>query len=1183
MAVFPKRPSDTGNQPNSRLHLVSGRTLVILTLTSLWALWLLAPDQSMLIRLITQSTSPQVSLAFLQEIQAREPDNRAVSKLIIENYYQMGELDKAISVSESMIDQDNLSLDWPSLATYVNLLQDKYYQAKATAGAAPDVEARLRQVIHGIDYIPDAKLARDLADTAISLSMTQKGYDFLVPHLQSGRTNRQELVSLAIQNSDYDNSLKLQKEAFNQSESLESATALLNLYLTTGRAAQSREFIGNYQGQLSETPDFLRLTIAHSTQIGNLETALKQSGKLLALIPSTELRVATAELAIATGQLALATTLLTEVTRVDDNPAYVVRLHDLHRWQGNIEQAAQLSQRLLAMGPTEDQIRDGIAEARALGDIYQEGIYFDKLASNNQLSVVEYADWLNAVEKSQGTDVALQSVQNLAARRPKDPELIVHQARLYEYRSDHSKVIEQWEKLQSLRRPSQAEAMRFANAYIMNRQPEQALAVLTAPKNWLQADDDYLESVSTLAWETSNRLISRQVQEQLIARTSGNIDVYRYLRTRDPVKTKEDIDNLVKLYQHSGNAQPLLAAMQASRANQDQPTFAHLVDLATRDSALTDHIGVLLYRAQLAKDNQAQEQAADFYRQVLQQAPYHDGGINGLLWLAIEANDQDAMASLYDRYKRSLQDNAALWLSFATAAQQMGQLEEADLWYQQLLLHNETSGDIDAAVLLNYAALQERQGEYAKARRLHRYLASQLSDELLSLEEGDIAYHSLVALFVGEQAAQQLAEQALIEQPDQGHAEDLFRYYLAAGQPDSLIAWHRHTALSRYTLPDWQQLAIAIQEKDRPTMERLLEQSSNLPEADKNTALQLTGQYAKAWLHGEQQLGQLNDPEAERQLRRVHVAQHPDQTHSVRAQATHHAEWDISRYSLDYYAPHQQGNWRLGTDFQRADTPDQLKGIKMQDETRLRGTYQSRLPDARWSLGFDLADGLGEQRLGFSTSYLRSLNDYWDMSLQLGIQMPIEASQLLFLTGEDNTAGFSVSYQPTPRESLSAQLNWHDISTRYGDDIGQGWDLSLRAAEQLFFNDPAWQIYASYSLQDVSLSNNPLNGINSQHQRPAPLVSGDFIDEEYQRIAIGQHLWHGTPGQPGPTLPSPRYWLDTSVGYNVTTSQPDITVTAALGWQLLGNDELYFSADWQSQDRNGDESLKLSLGYFYSF
>ncbi|WP_420892231.1 hypothetical protein [Photobacterium sanguinicancri] len=67
------------------------------------------------------------------------------------------------------------------------------------------------------------------------------------------------------------------------------------------------------------------------------------------------------------------------------------------------------------------------------------------------------------------------------------------------------------------------------------------------------------------------------------------------------------------------------------------------------------------------------------------------------------------------------------------------------------------------------------------------------------------------------------------------------------------------------------------------------------------------------------------------------------------------------------------------------------------------------------------------------------------------------------------------------------------------------------------------------------------------------------------------------------TVPSPRYWLDNSVGYNVEAQQMDMMISAGLGWRIIGNDELYMGVDWQSQDRNGDESLKVAFGYYYSF
>ena len=1187
MALFPKCVSEH-DQVDSRLHLLSRRTLIMLALIIIWVLWLLVPSQSALLQLLNQTTSPQVSLILLQQMHARDLKNNEVSKLLMNNYAQIGEQDKAIELAESVIDEDSASPDWPLLVTYTRLLQDKYHQTvvaqnQAQQGATPEVESKLRHFLERIESPPGATEARTLADIAISMSMTQKAVELLLPHQESGQTSYQELVALLLQSSDYEQALRLQQEAFQRQPTLETAGHSLELYQITGQTEQSRAFIASYQGELNQNPDYLRLTIDHSMRVGNTDTALLQSKKLLAITPDKALKVSTAELAIASGELELATALLTEVTEIDSEPKHLAQLHALHRWQGNVDAASLISRRLLEQGATLPQLREGIIEARALGDIYLESLYYQQLVERNQLDELEYNAGVDAIEKAQGSIAALHSVRELAALRPDDPALIVHQSRLHGYLGDYSSVMKQWNKLLALRQPTPDEARRFADAYIITRQPERALQVLTSASNWFEADDDYLNIVSFLAWKTSERGIAQHANEQLIARASSELDIYRYIRTSDPIMSREQIARLISLYQDNGNTDALLAAIQASLDNKDQETFARLVGLASQDPILAEGAATLRYRAQLAINNRHTDEAATLYRQLLTLAPHDEAAINGLLWLAIDSNDQGDIASIYEQYRHDQQDNSALWLVFATAAQQLGRLEEADLWYQRVLLQSDTFEEQQVAVLLSYATLLDRRGEAEKAYRLRRYLASQLAEQLLLLDEGDISYRSLVAMLVGEEAALQLTEQALIRQPDQTHAQELFGYYLAIGQHDSLQAWHQHAAFSSYVLPDWQQLALAIMAKNRPAMEALLEQSMNLPAADTNTALQLTGQHDKAWQKGEELLGKLNDPEAERQLRQVHVGQHPDQVHGISARASHNIGWDISRYSLDYHASHQLGNWHLGTDLQTADTPALLSGIEMQDEARLRGDVLYRSHDSRWLFGVDLADGLGDQRLGLSVDYQRILNDYLDMSLQVALDAPVESSQLLTLAGKKHTAGFGFNYRPTRRESVSFQFDWHDITTRYGDDIGQGWDLNLRASEQLFFNDPAWQIYGSLAMQHIDLSDAPLDGINKQHQGAVPLTSGDFIAEEYQRIAIGQRVWHGAPGQPGPTVPAPRYWLDTSLGYNVSAAQPDVAVSAGLGWDVLGNDEVSLSVDWQSQDRNGDDAFKLSLGYTYRF
>ncbi|MBU3823507.1 MAG: tetratricopeptide repeat protein [Candidatus Oceanisphaera merdipullorum] len=1206
MELFSKRVLE--HEPsNGRLHLLNRRTLTVLAIIIIWLLWLLAPSQSRLVQLLHHTSSPQVSQIFLQQLHARDPENGELSKLLIDNYAQLGELDEAIALAGSILDKDSSAPDRSLITTYAKLLQNKYHQAKSTPATeqqavALETEHKLQQFLAGIASPTEVMDARTLADIAISVSMTAKGLELLLPHLESGHTSHQELVTLSLQSANYEQAVYLQQAAFQQAPTLETATRLLDVYLSTGQTQLSQEFIANYQGELSQNLDYLRLTINHSRAIGNTDTALLQSKKLLPLTPSNALKVSTAELAIASGDFKLATALLMEVSEAEDSATHLAQLHALYRWQGDIAGASAISRRLLAHGAKPAQLREGIADAKYLGDVPLESLYYQKLAQKNQLNVAEYDEGLNAIVQAQGVLAALHSAQELATLRPHDTGLIMHQARLYRSLGDDRNVIKQWHKLAALREPTPTEAFLFAHAYIKSGQAKPALQVLTSPSHWLQGEDDYLSTVAALAWETQQPEFAQEANEQLVARVSDKLDMYRYLRRSEPLKSDADLQQLLGLYQAKGNSGPLVAAIQASLDNEDSKIFAQLVEFASADSTLTNNTAVLLYRAKLAQDTQQNHAAMALYRQILVLAPDNEWAINGLLWLAIDTQDHAVMAEIYEQFRHTEQDKSAFWLTFATAAQQLGRLEEANLWYQRVLLNNDHHSEPQAAVLLNYATLLDKQGEQEKAQRIRQYLASQLSEQLLLLPEGDISYRSLVALFVGEGKALQLSEQALIHQPsqtpNQARVQELFGYYLAQGKPDSVQAWHQDAAFSDYALPDWQKLALAIRGKDQAVMQALLEESLSLSVADRNTAWQLTGQQAAAWQQGEALLGKLIDPKAERQLRQTYVGLHPDQVTGISTRAAHNTEWDITRYSLNYFAPYQpdswlQGHWRLGTDLQTSTMPAQLLGLERKDETRLRAGTLYLNPfaqaaffnhqDSRWSFGIDVADGLGEQRLGLATEYLQRLNEDWAVSLRLALNAPVETSQLLTLTGKDNTAGLGFSYQPTPREALSAQFDWHDISNRFGDDIAQGWSLNVRASEQLFFNDPAWQVYTSLAMQQLELSDGPLDGINNELQGRAVLTSGDFVSEDYQRLALGQRLWHGTPGLPGPTVPAPSYWLDTSLGYNITAQQPDIAVSAGLGVEVLGNDEVSLSVDWQSQDQNGDQALIFSLGYSYRF
>ncbi len=71
------------NGEKPRLRLVNGMSLVILTLTTLWALWLVSPTKSMLVQQISRSSSPEVSMAFLNALHTRYPNDQEVILLLL--------------------------------------------------------------------------------------------------------------------------------------------------------------------------------------------------------------------------------------------------------------------------------------------------------------------------------------------------------------------------------------------------------------------------------------------------------------------------------------------------------------------------------------------------------------------------------------------------------------------------------------------------------------------------------------------------------------------------------------------------------------------------------------------------------------------------------------------------------------------------------------------------------------------------------------------------------------------------------------------------------------------------------------------------------------------------------------------------------------------------------------------
>ena len=98
------------------------------------------------------------------------------------------------------------------------------------------------------------------------------------------------------------------------------------------------------------------------------------------------------------------------------------------------------------------------------------------------------------------------------------------------------------------------------------------------------------------------------------------------------------------------------------------------------------------------------------------------------------------------------------------------------------------------------------------------------------------------------------------------------------------------------------------------------------------------------------------------------------------------------------------------------------------------------------------------------------------------------------------------------------------------------------------------------------------------------ITSESFISRRYKRLALGTNIGHGTVQVPGHNMPSLRYMIDFSTGYNFTEKKIDASVQFGAGTNVFNaNDELSVKTGFQTADRQGDRAFSVSVGYYMEF
>lgn len=1165
------------NEPLKNTRLINKRTLVVLSICIIALLLILLPNQDVLLGHLDESKEPEIAIAFLEALEEQNEGDIPVQLSLAINYNKAGRYKDAIVAVLPFSKFEEGNTQWQAKKIYADStikLISQLSDSITNKASRESLKVELVLFINQLHSIPSAELSRVFADIALQIGQPASALAILKVYKNEDITSEKELIDLALQSNNVDYALALQEVEFEQAPSVENLRGLLNLYLIKSEWKKGETTILSFdQGQeLSES--YYTSSISFLLAGGRLGLASSLALTKSELFP-TEINYEQASRLFAQkGDIKQAVKLLEKAVSYNAKESYLVSLHQYNRWLGDPEKALKITQRLEQFELNEKQLRAGIEEASAVSDLASLSRFYHQLGQKGLLLIEEYDTWLVNAEKAIGAHKVVEQLEALVAQAETTSPFIQQLSKYYHSIGSYEKVGGLWERIKNITPLSFRDVNYYADAYKKMWQPEKSLQVLTSIKDIEKADDEYLAKVSALAWYVSDKETLKQVQK---LQKIEHIDPFKFIGAHTPIRM-EDSELFYDFYKKTKNVHVLQVFAEQALKVKDEIKFEQVLNIINQHEGELPN-SFLALKAQYAIQHKLFDEAFSFLNNMLANDNEDEAAVENLIWLNIEKKDNKELEKVYQQYKSTLSGSTALWSSFAAASNILGKYEEAKIWYIKKI----NSDKNVPAELLDLANVLEKLDDSFSANIIRKHVASYLTNELFKLPNGDRTYRSLASIFVGESIASNMAETSLKDNPTPEKAQELLSYYLGQENHQKVRLLLQSTWLKTYDLPDSDALKLALLEHNPTKVLELVKFSLFLTPGERLAALNKVGGKKLAWEVGIESIE--NDGQSgEYPILLSGLASiHQERVHALRFEHKSYSKWDITQNEVGYYQPFKNGYVRLFTRNIESDVQQGLSKNRPFEANQIEGKYGFSLDSLHTEITALLDHRFSKTSIGFQVEALYQFSKYVSIFADVSNNMGATTSKNMMMFGKKDGISATVFFNPTYRETLSAQVSYQKYKSLFGEDIANNLSVSVKAQEALFHNNPSWSVYAQYIYEKADKNSEPLIALAKELNLKKAIYGDDFIADKYQQFSIGQRISHGDVGTPGVIAKYPSYWLDTSIGYNLEQKQMAFNIETGIGLPVFGQDELYMSALWQSADKTGNKNVNLSLGYYLTF
>lgn len=891
-----------------------------------------------------------------------------------------------------------------------------------------------------------------------------------------------------------------------------------------------------------------------------------------------------------------------------------VRLAQVSEWSGSPESALEhwlwLSKAINQ--PSLAQRKEALRQVVRLGTLLfepataalalRELSLFDALGDDQTLQLV------GLYELDGRPWEAATAIQDMIVLHGASPFYLRTLAALEHRHKRYEQSLAAWDRyVEKLGPDSDSTLARMELLWRLDRTDEAAVVAQQLKGNSLlsQASDYQLRLIAEISWRYKMNWLALLVQPRLDSLEALESQRLYANRSLEDLSEAGDYDRAlqaaVELWSSTGQAQFAYQSMQLAVKTNNTPVQQQFMAKQREVRKLHKNPEYWTELAAIHLRTGDTDSALQDYQRALKLDSQYIRAIVGLVWLSVGKGDEALLHMTLQDYNELAQKTPELWQAMAVGYLQLGAASTSLRWFDKLLDQIST----DYGMLLTYADALEYAGRAGQARKVRQYTLQRLrpllidgsqSEQTLLLRQyarlstryGEIESNERLINYLLTDGAQKVGGTS----DEQLWREDMAISWLMATQQHEharLIMAQLHS--KRLQAPAWQQVAIALKDKDEEALQAIVQAKGPLSVGNHILALRQLGNDREAYAIAQQVL-QPGAYLAGGTLLDRRIAQ--EQYASLRDSRPSYLSGSVSNRSYDGLGVSETG-FSLRHSLNALNLGLGLAVSQRQlDSDRYDLDGNDELSDVALSLFFGSSVSGGQITTGFMSTEDHDLNyasgklfrQYRharrELAAEIAYQEAATGSAELIIAGRQNRASVSVDQSFGRREFVRLSADATQIQTMVEQDkvatgLGGAAELGMRGA----FGSNVW----STSVRAGQVSYQREADLPEELRLSDQTSFDGVLAKEVQTLSLGASLSRGGINGDFPQVSSPRYYLNANMGQSWPARQLGFQFDAGAGIRVLGGDELSFSVAHDTLGNAGksDDATSLGVNYRYHF